>query len=76
MEENKYEPLNQQEYIDLRTFTSSLGGYLQENQLNYVWGMFNRLTKANEPQPCSCKSASAHWKRAVDYLTDWINKRR
>jgi hypothetical protein len=76
MEINKYEPLTQQEYIDLREFITQLGPYLSENQAPYVWGTFNRLRNENEPQPCLCSSAAGHWKRAVDYLLDWVNQRK
>jgi hypothetical protein len=76
MEINKYEPLSQQEYIDLREFITTLGAYLPDNKAQYVWGLFNRLRNANEPQPCTCKSSGAHWKRAVDYLLNWVNERK
>lgn len=76
MEINKYEPLSQQEYIDLREFVTTLGAYLPESKAGYVWGLFNRLRNENEPQPCTCKSSGAHWKRATDYLINWVNERR
>jgi len=74
--ENKYHPITQQEYIDLRTFISTLGAYLPNDKAHYVWSMFNRLRNQNEPQPCMCGSAGGHWKRAIDFLTDWVNERK
>ena len=75
MEENKYEPLNEQEYNELKEFTSTIGAYLPENKTGYVWGLFNQLRNENEPKPCNCGSAAGHWKRAIDYLVNWVNER-
>ena len=76
MEVDKYEPLSQEEFIDLREFITTLGPYLPDNKAPYVWGMFNRLRNENEPQPCTCPSSAGHWKRAINYLFDWVNKRK
>ena len=76
MEENKYKPLSQEEYIDLREFITQLGSYLPDNKAGYVWALFNRLRNENEPQPCTCPSSGAHWKRAIDYLRNWVNERK
>jgi hypothetical protein len=72
----KYNPLTQQEYIELRDFITSIGVRLPENKAHYVWSMFNRVRSENEPQPCTCASSGAHWKRAVDFLINWVNERR
>ena len=76
MEENKYEPLTLEEFNELDKTVAGLGAYLPENLAPYIWDNFNKLRKENEPRPCTCKSSGAHWKRAVDYLTDWTKQRR
>ena len=69
-------PLTFDEFIELDKFINSLGSYLPDNKAAYVWNTFNRLRGENEPQPCTCSSSGAHWKRAVNYLLDWVNTRK
>ena len=69
-------PLTFDEFIELDTFIHSLGPYLPDNKAAYVWNTFNRLRGENEPQPCTCPSSAGHWKRAVNYLLDWVNTRK
>ena len=76
MEENKYHPLTSEEFDVLYQTVSSLGAYLPENKAPYIWDNFNRVRGENEPRPCTCASSGAHWKRAVDYLTDWVKQRK
>lgn len=76
MEENKYHPLTFEEFQELDATVSSLGAYLPENKAPYIWDNFNKLRGENEPRPCTCSSSGAHWKRAVDFLTDWTKQRK
>lgn len=64
--------LTEEEYNELKEFLSTIGAYMPENRANYVWNLYNRLRGENEPQPCTCASSGAHWKRAIDFLYDWI----
>jgi hypothetical protein len=73
--DNKYHPLTEQEFIELRDLIKGMGAYLPENKAPYVWDKFNYLSGGNEPRPCTCASAGAHWKRAVDFLFNWIKER-
>jgi len=73
---SKYHPLNLEEFQELSSTVLSLGAYLPENKAPYIWDNFNKLRNENEVRPCTCKSSGAHWKRAVDYLTDWVNQRK
>lgn len=74
--EDKYFPLTSEEFNELNGFISTLGSYLPENRAHYVWSNYNRLRNENEPQPCTCASSGAHWKRATEYLRTWVNERR
>lgn len=75
MEENIYSPLTEAEYIELRDFLSTIGAYLPEDKMGYIWGTFNKVRGANENQPCGCASAGGHWKRAVDTLKEWVKSK-
>ena len=76
MEQNKYHPLTSEEFDELYQTVISLGAYLPENKAPYIWDNFNKLRGENEPRPCTCASSGAHWKRAVDFLTDWTKQRK
>jgi hypothetical protein len=76
MEENKYHPLTFDEFKGLDSVVSSLGAYLPENQAPYIWDNFNKVRGEKEQRPCTCKSSAGHWKRAVDYLTNWVKERK
>jgi hypothetical protein len=69
-------PLTFEEFEELDKTISSLGSHLPENLAPYIWDNFNKLRNEREPRPCMCGSAGAHWKRAVDYLRNWINERK
>lgn len=70
-----YEPLTEEEFKELKEFINGLEGWLPDNKLDYVWRLFLKLSNHSEPQPCGCPSAGKHWKRAVDFLTDWIKQK-
>ena len=72
---DKHHPLTLEEFNELESFITTLGAYLPENKAGYVWSMFNRLREKNEMQPCTCASSGHHWKRAVDYLFNWVKDR-
>jgi hypothetical protein len=74
MEENKYQPLTESEYLELKSKMESITNYLPEMLLGYVWDTYKRLTKSTENQPCSCKSSGALWLKAVNVLRDYIKR--
>lgn len=76
MEQSKYHPLSLEEFQALDATLTSIGAYLPENKAPYIWATFNFLRGENEPRPCTCGSAGAHWKRAVDYLNNWVKERK
>lgn len=73
--ENKYHPLTEEQFIELRDIIRSIGAYLPENLAPYIWDSFNNLRGENEHRPCTCASSGAHWKRAMDYLYNWVKER-
>jgi hypothetical protein len=73
--ENKYHPLTEEQFIELRDTVQSMGAYLPENKAPYIWNHFNHLRGENEVRPCTCASSGAHWKRAMDYLYNWVKER-
>ncbi len=76
MEENKYHPLTLEEFNELDKVVSALGAYLPENQAPYIWNNFNKVRGERENRPCTCSSSGAQWKRAIDFLSDFIKQRK
>jgi hypothetical protein len=74
MEDNKYHPLTESEYLELKSKIDSIRDYLPEMLLGYVWGTYKRLTGSQENQPCSCKSAGGLWLKAVTVLRDYLKR--
>jgi len=68
-------PLTVSEYNELKGFLSELGAWLPENKATYVWSNYLKLNGHTEPQPCTCPSSGKHWKKAIDFLRDWIEQR-
>ena len=73
---DKFYPLTQEQFDDLDKTVSEMGAYLPENKAPYIWDNFNKLRNQNEPRPCMCASAGGHWKRAMDFLYNWVKDRK
>jgi hypothetical protein len=67
--------LTEEQLKELKETLSGIGSHLPENKAGYIWNTFNHIRKENERQPCTCGSAGAHWKRAVDFLHDYIKNK-
>jgi hypothetical protein len=72
--ENKYHPLTESEYIELKGKIDSIKDYLPDMLLGYVWSTYKTITGSTENQPCSCKSAGGLWLKAVTVLRDYLKK--
>jgi hypothetical protein len=67
--------LNEKEFEDLKSILSQITTRLPEDKAHYVWNTFNHIRGEHEPQPCMCGSSGAHWKRAVDFLHDYVKNK-
>jgi hypothetical protein len=75
MADNKYHPLTEEQYLELKNFLNGIGNYLPTDRVGYIWGTYNTVREINEPQPCTCASAGGMWKRAIDELNAWVKDR-
>ena len=64
-----------EEYQKLKETAEGIKDYLPENLLPYIWDNY-RIISGNieEPRPCSCGSAAAHWGKAVTTIKNYINE--
>lgn len=67
--------LTEQEFNELKTLVESLGAYLPEDKAPYIWDMYVKLNGVHENRPCTCSSAGGHWKRAVDFLLNYVKNK-
>ena len=72
--ENKYTPLTESEYLELKSKIDSIRDYLPEMLLGYVWSTYKTITGSTENQPCACKSAGGLWLKAVTVLRDYLKR--
>ena len=73
--EEKYLPLTEEQYIELKGFLEGLGNTLPTDKTNYVWNNYNAIRGISEKQPCNCGSAAGMWRRAIDDLSNWVKER-
>ena len=64
--------LTPEQLQELKGTLSQITTRLPENLAHYIWNTYNHVRGANEPRPCMCGSSGADWKRAVDYLNDYV----
>ena len=71
---NRYLPYTQAEYVELKSTIDAIGHHIPNDKMHYIWNNHNRILNTNEQTPCSCGSAAAHWKRAVETIRSFITK--
>jgi len=74
MSDNKYFPLNEQQFNELKNTLADIKDYIHESKMSYIWNTFKLVSGSIENQPCSCASAAGHWVRAVNALRDFVSK--
>ena len=70
-----YEPLTEQEFVELKNRISNIKSFLPDGEMGYVWQTYNKVRNSEERQPCGCKSSAGKWKGAVDTLQNFVKER-
>jgi hypothetical protein len=68
----KYWPYDESEYVELKSIMDTITTHIPHDRMGWIWSNHNKISKTNEPQPCSCGSAAGHWKRAADTIRTFI----
>lgn len=71
---NYQELFNPTEWTELKDAMNSIRDRIPENQMNRVWNSYQRISKDNSHQPCSCPSAAKYWITAVNVINDYIKQ--
>lgn len=75
MEENKYHPLSDSDFVNLSLTLENIKTHLPVDKTGYIWSTYNWIRGEKEPQPCNCGSAAGHWNRALGFLREWVKIR-
>jgi hypothetical protein len=73
--ENKYTPLSEQEFKELREHLEGIKSFLPEHLMGTLWEKCNRIRGERINQPCSCKSSAGLWGSCVADLRKFVNER-
>lgn len=66
--------LTTEQLEELKAILKQITTSLPENKAHYIWNTYNHIRNEKEPTPCLCGSAGGHWKRAIEFLNDYISK--
>lgn len=69
-----YLPYTEDEYNELKLIMKDITTHIPTERMGWLWGNHNKILKTNEPQPCSCGSAAANWKRAAETVRNFISQ--
>ena len=70
----KYQPLSEQEYNELKEHLKGIKNFLPEHLMTPFWNWCNRIRNVKTPQPCSCASSGKHWGSCVEELRAYIKR--
>jgi hypothetical protein len=73
--EHSFFPYSREEFIEMRDIMKDIVTHIPNDRMGWVWGNHNKILKTNEPQPCSCGSAAANWKRAAETIRNFISQK-
>lgn len=62
------------ELQEIKEGLDKIGGWIPTEMTGWVWNNYKKLANSNENQPCNCGSAAGHWKRAVEFLREWVKQ--
>lgn len=65
-----------QEWTELKNVMSSIHHHIPESEMGRVWNSYQRITKTNSPQPCSCQSSAKYWIEAVNVINNFIKEQQ
>jgi hypothetical protein len=71
-----YTPLTEERFKELKKLVQQdIKDWIPENLMGVIWGFRNEVKGSTDRQPCSCQSAGALWKSAVDDLRKWVSEK-
>lgn len=68
----RFYPYTPLEYAELKEIIQSITTHIPTDKMSWIWNNHNKISKTQEPQPCSCGSAAGHWRRATDTIRNFV----
>ncbi len=65
-----------EEWTNIKDVMSQIHNHIPESQMGNVWNWFQRISKTNAPQPCSCQSSAKYWIEAVNVVNNFIKEQQ
>jgi len=75
MEENKYAPLTEEHFKEVKSIVDSITSHMPEDKADIIWNTYNAIRNATERQPCTCGSSGRMWGEAIAAIRQFINSR-
>lgn len=57
---------------ELKYLADSITTFIPKHLMKDVWQGYKQISNSNEPQPCSCKSSSGLWLKAVNTIKEYV----
>ena len=61
-----------EEFKEMVEFLETITTHIPEHQAPYVWSSFQKISGDTSNRPCTCGSAAAHWRRAIDTMRTYV----
>jgi len=61
-----------EEFKSLVETLDSIGNYLPDDKVGYIWSNYQKIANTTESQPCSCGSSAGLWIKAVNTIRTYI----
>ena len=63
-----------EEFNSLKQTLDTIGNYLPDDKVGYIWSNYQKIAHTTESQPCSCGSSAGLWKKAVDTIRNYVKE--
>jgi hypothetical protein len=61
-----------EEFKSLVELLDTIGNYLPEDKVGYIWSNYQKIANTTEGQPCNCGSSAGLWAKAVNTIRIYI----
>jgi hypothetical protein len=65
-----------EEFKSLVETLDSIGNYLPDDKVGYIWSNYQKIANTTESMPCSCSSSAGLWIKAVNTIRTYINENK
>lgn len=63
-----------EEFSSLKQTLESIGNYIPDDKIGYIWSNYQKIANTTENQPCSCSSSAGLWIKAVNTIKEYIKQ--